>query len=93
MTLFTTTTAQDDSRCGCENCFIGTINVQNSNPNDNGDINLGSTNILNFSTERLSDNSKVADKRNVSIQKKSNNLQGTENVNSVHVSISLVTFI
>ena len=50
MTLFTTTNAQDDSRYGCENCFIGTINVQNSNPNDNGDINLESTNILNFST-------------------------------------------
>ena len=32
-------TAQDDSPNDCENFFIGTINVQNSNPSDSGDIN------------------------------------------------------
>ena len=38
--------AQDDSRNDCENCFIGTINVQNSNPGDSGDINLKSTSAV-----------------------------------------------
>ena len=75
-------------------CFFGTINVQNSNPSDRGDINRENTNSRNFSTERLSDNSsyrifddnsKVTDKRNVSIQSKSDsdNLQDTQNVNDV----------
>ena len=69
-----------------ENFFIGTINVQNSNPSDSGDINRENRNNPNFSTERLSDkssyrifddNSKVTDKRNVLIQNKSDddNLQ------------------
>ena len=61
-----------------ENFFIGTINVQNSNPSDSGDINRENRNNPNFSTERLSDkssyrifddNSKVTDKRNVLKQK------------------------
>ena len=71
-----------------ENFFIGTINVQNSNPSDSGDINRENRNNPNFSTERLSDkssyrifddNSKVTDKRNVLIQNKSDddNLQDT----------------
>ena len=73
---------------------MGTINVQNSNPSDRGDINRENTNNQNFSTERLSDNSsyrifddnsKVTDKRNISIQNKSDsdNLQDTQNVNDV----------
>ena len=69
-------TAQNDSPNDCENFFIGTINVQNSNPSDSGDINHKNTNNRHFSTERLSDNfsyqnfdddSKVTDKRNISI--------------------------
>ena len=77
-----------------QNFFFGTINVQNSSPSDRGDINRENTNNRNFSTERLSDNSsyrifddnsKVTDKRNVSIQSKSDsdNLQDTQNVNDV----------
>ena len=77
-----------------QNFFFATINVQNSNPSDRGDINRENTNNRNFSTERLSDNSsyrifddnsKVTDKRNISIQNKSDsdNLQDTQNVNDV----------
>ena len=77
-----------------QNFFFGTINVQNSNPSDRSDINRENTNNRNFSTERLSDNSsyrifddnsKVTDKRNISIQNKSDsdNLQDTQNVNDV----------
>ena len=77
-----------------QNFFFATISVQNSNPSDRGDINRENTNNRNFSTERLSDNSsyrifddnsKVTDKRNVSIQSKSDsdNLQDTQNVNDV----------
>ena len=78
-----------------ENFFIGTINVQNSSQSDSGDINLKNANNRNSSTEHLSynssnrifdDNSKVTDKRNISIQNKSDygNLQNTQNVNNVH---------
>ena len=49
-------TAKNDSPSDCENLFIGTINVQNSNPSDSGDINLENTNNRNSSTERLSHN-------------------------------------
>ena len=77
-----------------QNFFFATINVQNSNPSDRGDINRENTNNRNFSTERLSDNSsyrifddnsKVTDKRNISIQNKSDsdNLQNAQNVNDV----------
>ena len=77
-----------------QNFFFATINVQNSNPSDRGDINRENTNNRSFSTERLSDNSsyrifddnsKVTDKRNISIQNKSDsdNLQDTQNVNDV----------
>ena len=87
-------TAQDDSPNDCENVFIGTINFQNSSPSDSNDINLENTNNLNVSTERLSDNSsyrifddnsKVTDKRKISIQNKSDNdnLQDTQNVNNL----------
>ena len=87
-----------------ENFFIGTIYVQNSNPSDSGDINLENTNNQNFFTERLSDNSsyrifddnsKVTDKRNISIQNKSDNdnLQDTQTSVTFNVSISLVIFI
>ena len=41
-------TAQDDSPNDGESFFIGTINVQNSNPSDSGDINLENTNNQNF---------------------------------------------
>ena len=54
-------TAQDDSPNDCENFFIGTINVQNSNPSDSGDknrVNCENTNNRNFSTECLSNNSR-----------------------------------
>ena len=50
-------TFQDDSPNGCGNFFIGTINVQTSNPSDSGDINRENTNDPNFSTERVSGNS------------------------------------
>ena len=93
-------TALDDSPSDCENFFIGTINVQNSDPSDSGDINLENTNNQNSSAEPLSDNSsnwifddnsKVTDKRNISIRNKSDNanLQDTQNVNKVQcLSIS-----
>ena len=41
-------TAQDDSPNAGENFFIGTINVQNSDPSDSGDINLENANNQNF---------------------------------------------
>ena len=97
-------TAQDDSPNDCEIFFIGTINVQNSNPSDSGEINLENTNNRSFSTEILldnssyrifDDNSKVTDKRNISIQNKSDNenLQDTQTSVTFNVSISLVIFI
>ena len=84
--------------------FIGTINVDNSNPSDSGEINHENTNNQSFSTEYLSDNSgyrifddnsKVTDKRNISIQNKSDNdnLQDTQTSVTFNVSISLVIFI
>ena len=86
-------TAQNDSPKDWK-FFIGTINVQNSNPSDSGNINLENTNNRNFSTKRLSDNSsyqifddnsKVTDKRNILFQNKSDNdnWQRTQNVNNV----------
>ena len=41
-------TAQDDFTNDGDKFFIGTINVQNSNPSDSGDINLENTNNQNF---------------------------------------------
>ena len=41
-------TAQDDFTNDGDKFFIGTINVQNSNPSDSGDINLKNTNNQNF---------------------------------------------
>ena len=52
-------TAQDHSPNDCENFFIGTINVHNSNPSDSGGINRENTNNRNFSAERLSDSSRT----------------------------------
>ena len=40
-------TAQNDSLSDCEDFFIGYMNVQNSNPNDNVDINFENTNYQN----------------------------------------------
>ena len=41
----------------CEGFFIRTINVQHSNPPENGDMDFGNTNNQNLFTEHLSDNS------------------------------------
>ena len=79
--------------------FIDTINVQNSNPSNNNDVNFENTNNRNSFTERVSDNSnnqvfddnlQVIDQKNISIKNNKyncDNLQNTQNLNNVSMSL------